>query len=52
MKLSRESGEKLKEQGFKKPVFKRFFSQEKSKKVSKAQIDFWIASSQKAQKTF
>ena len=52
MKLSRESGENLKSKGFKKPVFKRFFNQEKSKKVSKAQIDFWIASSQKAQKTF
>ena len=52
MKLSRESGENLKSKGLKKPVFKRFFSQEKSRKVSKAQIDFRIANSQKAQKTF
>ena len=41
LELSHESNEKLKG-----------FSIKKRVKVSKAQIDFWIASSQKAQKTF
>ena len=41
LELSHESDEKLKG-----------FSIKKRVKVSKAQIDFWIANSQKAQKTF
>ena len=42
----------LKSKGLKSQYSSGFSVKKRVKKVSKAQIDFWIASSQKAQKTF